>query len=127
MKNILILGLVLVLAGCGGVHKFKKSGSKSRVSTPATQVVPVRARIASGPISQACMASDRKARSRQLCGCIQAVADTTLSGNQQRRAATFYSDPQKAQDVKMSDRESNEKFWDDYKAYSKRAQQTCRA
>ncbi len=81
---------------------------------------------ASGPISQACLASDRTARSRALCGCIQAVANQTLGGSDQRRAASFYSDPQRAQEVRQSDRSSDEAFWEAYKAYGARAEQICR-
>ncbi len=82
--------------------------------------------MASGPISNACMASDRKARSAALCGCIQAVANRTLTGSEQRRAASFYNDLQRAQDIRQSDRASDERFWEAYSNYSKRAEQTCR-
>ncbi|WP_272010230.1 hypothetical protein [Roseovarius sp. ZX-A-9] len=127
MKNILIMGLILALAGCGGVHRFESKSKRapSRATQPAQTVLPTRKPRATGPLSKACLTSDRKARSPELCGCIQAVADQTLSGAQQRRAVTFYSDPQKAQDTRMSDRASNEVFWDAYVEYSKQAQRIC--
>jgi len=115
MKQVLIYGMVL-LAGCGG------SSSNSR----ALQNPPLRsAPVSFGPISQACMASNRDARSRSLCGCIQSVADETLSSSEQRRAARFYIDPQQAQEVRQSNNSSDERFWEAYAAYAQRANNTC--
>ena len=82
--------------------------------------------MAFGPINSACMASERKARSRSLCGCIQAVADQTLSSSQQRRAVSFYENPQKAQNIRQSDRAGDEAFWEAYTAYGQKAEQICR-
>lgn len=81
--------------------------------------------MASGPISAACMQSDRKARSRALCGCIQAVANDTLSSAEQRRAVRFYRDPQSAQDVRQSKRPADERFWRAYSSYTQRAERIC--
>jgi len=54
----------------------------------AAAFLPLMSSIAAaGPIERACMASDRGA-SRALCGCIQQAADMTLSGGDQKRAAT---------------------------------------
>ena len=115
MKQVLMYSMVL-LAGCGS------SSSNSR----ARQVPPLRsAPVAYGPISQACMASNRDARSGALCGCIQSVADDTLSSSQQRRAARFYTDPQRAQEVRQSDNSNDERFWEAYAAYAERANNTC--
>lgn len=105
------LGLSLVLAGCGG----------SRLATPQKTGV----RLASGPISQACLRSDRKAASSVLCGCIQAVANDRLSAGDQRLAATFYANPQRGQDVRQSDNPSNEAFWQRYKLYASAAERSC--
>jgi hypothetical protein len=60
-----------------------------------------------------------------LCGCIQAAADRTLSKSDQTLAASFYSDPQKAQDVRQSDRSRDEIFWQKYKNYSETAEAIC--
>ncbi|MBC7131697.1 MAG: hypothetical protein H5U16_01145 [Roseovarius sp.] len=81
---------------------------------------------ASGPISDACLASDRKARSPALCGCIQAVANQTLSASEQRRAVRFYRDPHEAQEVRTSQRPADQRFWTAYRAYADRAEAVCR-
>lgn len=118
MKTFLSVALVLLLAGCGGSNRFEKSGGYS-YGSPAVKP------FATGPISRACMASDRKARSRELCGCVQAVADQTLSGGEQAKAVKFFTDPQKAQDIRQSKRASDERFWKAYSDYGKRAEQIC--
>ena len=79
---------------------------------------------AAGPIETACKRSDRNA-SRQLCECIQQVADFTLRGTDQRRVAGFFKDPDKAQDVKMSKRGADDAFWDRYQAFSAQAEAYC--
>lgn len=78
-----------------------------------------------GPISNACMQSNRQAASSALCGCIQAVADSTLAGADQRRAATFFRDPDKAQQVLMSQSRADDAFWARYKAFGALAEQSC--
>ncbi len=142
MKQVILLIVITALTGCGGVHKARKDTSKRApkpipvVSTPSNPITtgvatvpaaaPVRLPFANGPINKACMASDRKARSRSLCGCIQSVADNTLSPAQQRVAISFYNDPHKAQVMRQSDKASNEAFWQDYKNYGETAQRVCR-
>lgn len=79
-----------------------------------------------GLIERACIKSDRKAASRNLCGCIQQVADLTLSSSDQRLAATFFKDPHKAQVVRQSDRATHEAFWKRYKAFGQTAQAYCK-
>ncbi|MBZ8117108.1 hypothetical protein KUD11_00435 [Roseovarius sp. LXJ103] len=122
MKNLLIAGLILTLAGCGGGDRFKMT---DRGASSNTSSIPRSAPRATGPISTACLTSDRKARSRPLCRCIQAVADQTLTSSQQRRAVKFYSDPHLAQQIRQSDRNSDEVFWDAYVEYGRRASATC--
>ena len=78
-----------------------------------------------GPISRACMASDRKASSTQLCGCIQQVANRTLTGSDQRLAAKIMRKPQMAQDIKMSKSGTQKDFWERYKAFGATASQSC--
>lgn len=78
-----------------------------------------------GAIERACMASDRGANNQRLCGCIQQVADATLSNREQRQAAKFFKDPQKAQDIRQSDSSSHEVFWKRYKAFGNAAAQYC--
>ena len=78
-----------------------------------------------GTIERACLKSDRKAASRALCGCIQTVADKTLTRSDQRRAAKFFGDPHMAQEVRQSDRASDEAFWQKYKNFGATAQAFC--
>lgn len=82
--------------------------------------------VAGGPIETACNKSDRRAASRSLCACIQEVADASLSSSHQRRGAAFFADPHKSQDVRMSDRSSDERFWEEWKAFGAAAAQYCR-
>ncbi len=115
MRQAIILGLAMLLAGCGGGGDRYRGGSGPSGGVP----------MASGPLNQACLASDRKARSRALCGCIQAAANQTLNGAQQRRAVVFYNNPQLAQDVRQSDSTIDERFWAAYRAYGERAERLC--
>ena len=120
--------LALVACGGGGYRKASRDLGPRKVSTAPSATVtaqPAVRRFASGPISKACMASDRKARSRERCGCIQAVANDTLSASDQRLAVTFYNDPHRAQEVRQSDNAGHERFWQTYKAYSKSAAAVC--
>ena len=48
-----------------------------------------------GPVGQACLASARASGNQSLCGCVQKVADVTLSGSDQRLVAQFVLDPDK--------------------------------
>ncbi|OYU40823.1 MAG: hypothetical protein CFE33_01680 [Pseudorhodobacter sp. PARRP1] len=89
-------------------------------------MLPVMSSLAhAGPIENACNRSDRKAANPQLCGCIQQVADQTLRGADQRRAASFFKDPEKAHKVWMSKSRGDDEFWDRYKAFSAQAQVYC--
>jgi len=78
-----------------------------------------------GPIDNACLRSDRSARSASLCGCIQQVANMTLSRADQRRAAGFFRNAQAAQDVRMSKRAADNQFWDRYKTFAATAERYC--
>ena len=78
-----------------------------------------------GAIERACLKAGRKNASRSLCGCIQQVADVTLTGSQQRRGAKYFFDPAKLQEVRQSDRRSDEAFWKDWKAFGKSAETYC--
>ncbi|MBH1974104.1 MAG: hypothetical protein I8H94_03405 [Rhodobacteraceae bacterium] len=81
--------------------------------------------FAGGPIEKACLHSDRKAANRSVCGCIQDAADETLRSSDQRRAAKFFTDPEKAHQVKLSKSKSDDEFWDRYKAFGAAAQAMC--
>jgi hypothetical protein len=80
---------------------------------------------AAGPIQNACLKSKRAGANRSLCACIEQVADQMLSGSDQRRAATFFKDPEKAHKVWMSKRSSDDAFWDRYKAFGAQAEASC--
>ena len=92
------------------------------LAVSATVLLATAAPSFAGPIENACLRSNRKEASRALCGCIQQVADMTLRGGDQRRAAGFFKDPDKAQQVKMSKRDSDDAFWERYKAFGEQAE-----
>lgn len=103
MRYLLIIGALASMAACGG-------GS----------------RVVSGDISQACLEADRRAASPALCSCVQQVADQSLSRSEQLRAVTFFLEPQLAQDTRQSDRASDERFWERYRAFTDLASEICR-
>lgn len=78
-----------------------------------------------GPIGQACLGSERAAGNRAVCSCIQAAADQMLSTRDQRLAASFFSDPHLAQEVRQSDRRTHEVFWKRYRAFGQFAEARC--
>ncbi|GGL50986.1 hypothetical protein GCM10011392_01410 [Wenxinia marina] len=80
---------------------------------------------ASGEIGQACMAGGRSAANPRLCGCIQSVANQTLSRADQRRAARFFDDPDEAQETRTRDDSATEAFWRRYRDFANRAESAC--
>ncbi len=77
-------------------------------------------------IRKACLKAARPGTTRQLCGCIQKVADIRLKGRKnQKLAASFFADPHQAQVIRQSDRRSHEAFWTSYKAWGAAAEATC--
>ena len=76
-----------------------------------------------GPIERACNRADKG--NRAVCGCIQQVADMTLSRAEQRRAASFFRDAEKAQAVRMSKRDADNAFWARYKNFATTAEAYC--
>ncbi|SIS67588.1 hypothetical protein [Phaeovulum vinaykumarii] len=77
-----------------------------------------------GPIDGACMRAGR-ANDPALCKCIQRAADLTLTRADQRRAAGFFKDPHKAQEVRQSDRASDAAFWRRYRNFGDTAEAYC--
>ena len=78
-----------------------------------------------GPIEQACLRSDRPSANRAVCGCVQDAANLTLNNSDQKLAASFFKDPQKAQDIRQSDRSSHEAFWKRYREFGEAAETFC--
>lgn len=81
--------------------------------------------VAAGPIQKACMASDRRAATPALCGCIQQAADLTLRPADQRKAARFFKDPDAAQQVRMSKSDADNEFWARYRNFGTTAEAYC--
>ncbi|AZQ66020.1 hypothetical protein EF888_02075 [Silicimonas algicola] len=78
-----------------------------------------------GAIENACLKSQRGNNQRSLCGCIQDAADITLTPSDQRLAASFFANPDRAQRVRTSDRRSDESFWERYRNFGNTAQVYC--
>lgn len=94
------------------------------VATSAMVVLPV-APASAKQIERACARSDRSAATPQLCGCIQRVADQILNRSDQRLAARFFADPQRAQDIRQSDSSTHAAFWKRYRAFGSTAANVC--
>jgi hypothetical protein len=90
----------------------------------ATLALPA-APAAAGPIERACLDSGRAAASRALCSCIQGAANVVLNARDQRRAAEFFRDPQRAQAVRMSRSDEDNAFWARYREFGALAEQSC--
>lgn len=78
-----------------------------------------------GVIERACLGSERGRQAPQLCGCIQSVADVTLTRRDQRLAARFFVDPHQSQVVRQSDDPAHETFWMKYRSFGDRAESYC--
>ena len=76
-------------------------------------------------IESACLKSERGQGKRLLCGCIQDAADLTLTERDQRLAASFFADPDRAQQIRQSDRRTHEAFWERYKNFGQTAEAFC--
>ncbi|NBC96662.1 MAG: hypothetical protein GVY27_09940 [Deinococcus-Thermus bacterium] len=94
------------------------------LALPAALVLPAQDAEARS-IERACNASERRAASPALCGCIQRVADQMLTNGDQRRAARFFRDPQRAQEVRKSDTRADDAFWQRWRDYARTARDIC--
>ncbi|KRW95953.1 hypothetical protein O4J55_00600 [Paracoccus sp. PXZ] len=97
----------------------------NRLMIAAAAVVLTAPLADAGPIDSACVRSERGARNSQACRCIQQVADQTLSRSDQRRAARFFRDADKAQEVRMSKSDADNAFWARYKNFAAAAEAYC--
>lgn len=80
---------------------------------------------AGGAIESACLGSDRPGRTRELCNCIQQVADSVLSSSEQRRGAAFFKDPHETQVLRMSANRSDAEFWQKWQIFGATAEKYC--
>ena len=111
--------IMAFLASCGGTRYSSNNAAGARASASSQTL------YASGPIASACRAAGRKEASRARCGCVQAVANRSLSSSEQQRGVPFFSNPQRAQDLRQSDTASNERFWRKLKEFGTQAGRMC--
>lgn len=90
----------------------------------AAAVAPLPA--SANPIERACQQSNRSAATPALCSCIGRAAQQTLTNRQMRDGARFFQDPQRAQDVRQSDRRSDEELWQAWRNFGQTAEALCR-
>ncbi|WP_299044088.1 hypothetical protein [uncultured Tateyamaria sp.] len=114
-KTLIAGAAALGLTACGGGTSYS--------SQRAVAAAPVL--FATGPIYSACRGAGRSQASRARCGCVQAVANQSLTSSDQNRGAGFFSNPQQAQEVRQSDRAIDERFWTRWKDYSDSAARQC--
>ena len=76
-------------------------------------------------IKNACLQSERAAGQRTLCSCIQDAANRTLTARDQKLAASFFKDPNRAQDIRQSNARRHEDFWDRYENFGQVAETYC--
>jgi len=104
MKHILLalgVGVLLVAAGLPGTAEAR------------------------GTIEKACLNANRPATTRALCGCIQQVADATLSSREQRKGAKLFADPDLSQATKISNSRSDVLFWEKWQRFADTAVRHC--
>ena len=80
---------------------------------------------AASMIEKACIGAGREAASPALCACIQSVANQRLPPRDQRLAASFFRDPQKAQVIRQSERQKHKSFWLRYREFGDAAEESC--
>ncbi|WP_405405841.1 hypothetical protein [Paracoccus sp. Ld10] len=98
----------------------------NRFVIAAATVVMTTPLAMAGPIDSACVRSDRARGNAPLCGCIQQVANQTLSRSDQRQAAQFFRDPHRAQEVRTSKSNSDNAFWARYRNFATQSERLCR-
>jgi hypothetical protein len=97
-----------------------------RVGLAALVLMGVTGAVSAGPVERACVASVRAKGNSSLCGCVQKVADVTLSGADQVMVAQFFLNPDKAEEVRMKSTVSANAFWDRYTVFGEQAQMACK-
>lgn len=117
MRTVVSLMALAVLAGCGGTRYSSDAAVGRFASAPVL--------FASGPIQKACLADGRREASHARCGCVQAVADQTLSWSEQRQGAKLFRDPHRLQEMRQSDNRGENAFWSTWKAFGQSAAAAC--
>lgn len=120
--DLILYGNKNVRPGSQNEAMMKRSFFAAVLAVTLAPVIPT---AASAAVESACLRSDRPQATRALCRCIGAVANQTLTRSEQRRAATFFRDPQLAQDVRMSRNERDNQFWARYRVFGEAAEQRC--
>lgn len=116
LRTCVALMALTALAACGGGTRYSSSNGAYR---------PAPVLFAEGPIQKACVAQDRKNATYARCGCIQAIANQTMSWSDQRWGAKFFKDPHQAQELRQSSRPKDERFWLTWKAFGQDAAAAC--
>ncbi len=80
---------------------------------------------AGGKIERACLKADRRDATRQLCGCVQDVAEAVFNRSEITRVAKYFEDPHLTQVLRQSDRSSDERFWAKYKEFGQSVRIYC--
>ncbi len=152
IRNIGIGVTIALLAGCSGDGRGSQYSSARAKTSPVTYVpitpgaVPIQGgstgarvvttaalqptpapvvRFSTGPIYSACLNAGRNGATQSRCGCVQWVADRQLNATQQRRGAEYFTKQDDLQEVRQSDRDSNEEFWEAWTAFGNTAGKTC--
>jgi hypothetical protein len=99
--------------------------TKTLIAAALTAIVLPMAAAEARTIERACNASDRAGATAQLCRCVQRVADNHLTRSDQRQAARFFRDPERAQQVRMSRDDRDRAFWQRYRAFAEAAEAAC--
>ncbi|RZW09449.1 MAG: hypothetical protein EX266_04635 [Rhodobacteraceae bacterium] len=97
-----------------------------RVLAVLTTMIVMTGASEASQIERACLKSERAYGKRQLCRCIQSAADLTLTAKDQKLAASFFSDPHRAQEIRQSNSRRHERFWDRYESFGRTAETFCR-
>lgn len=98
---------------------------KTKTIVMAVALVLAAGSVQANIIERACNRSDRSAANPRLCDCIGAAAALTLTRSDMRLASRFFRDPQRAQDVRMSESARNDAFWSRYRNFGETAEAMC--
>lgn len=119
-RIVAALSILTLIAACGSGTRYSSNNAVGARMSGSSSV-----QFANGPIAQACMRAGRKQSSRSKCGCVQAVANRSLSRAEQQRGASFFANPQRAQDTRQSDNPASERLWRNWKDFGVSAAKQC--